>query len=51
VIDELDRTDEAFEAFLLEVLADNQVTIPKWVPSRQSIADHRHHLEPHARDP
>src|SRR3982074_2576223 len=28
LIDELDRTDEAFEAFLLEVLADNQVTIP-----------------------
>jgi MoxR-like ATPase len=29
LIDELDRTDEAFEAFLLEVLADNQVTIPE----------------------
>ena len=29
LIDELDRTDEAFEAFLLEVLSDNQVTIPE----------------------
>src|SRR6187397_3466548 len=29
LIDEIDRTDEAFEAFLLEVLADNQVTIPE----------------------
>ena len=29
LIDELDRTDEAFEAFLLEVLADHQVTIPE----------------------
>jgi MoxR-like ATPase len=27
LIDEIDRTDEAFEAFLLEVLADYQVTI------------------------
>ena len=29
LIDELDRADEAFEAYLLEVLADNQVTIPE----------------------
>ncbi|MCX7342081.1 MAG: MoxR family ATPase [Hyphomicrobiales bacterium] len=29
LIDELDRTDEAFEAFLLEVLSDGQVTIPE----------------------
>src|SRR5437870_1588772 len=29
LIDELDRTDEALEAFLLEVLADFQVTIPE----------------------
>src|SRR5918997_1743161 len=28
LIDELDRADEAFEAFLLEVLADHQVTVP-----------------------
>jgi MoxR-like ATPase len=30
LIDELDRTDEAFEAFLLEVLADFQVTVPEF---------------------
>lgn len=30
LIDELDRTDEAFEAFLLEVLSDFQVTIPEF---------------------
>jgi MoxR-like ATPase len=29
LIDELDRTDEAFEAFLLEILADFQITIPE----------------------
>jgi MoxR-like ATPase len=29
LIDELDRADEAFEAYLLEVLADNQVTVPE----------------------
>lgn len=29
LIDELDRTDEAFEAFLLEVLSEYQVTIPE----------------------
>ena len=29
LIDELDRADEEFEAFLLEVLADFQVTVPE----------------------
>ena len=29
LIDEIDRTDEAFEAFLLEVLSDFQVTVPE----------------------
>ena len=29
LIDELDRSDEAFEAYLLEVLADYQITIPE----------------------
>lgn len=29
LIDELDRTDEAFEAFLLEILSDFQVTVPE----------------------
>ena len=30
LIDELDRTDEPFEAYLLELLADFQVTIPEF---------------------
>lgn len=30
LIDELDRADEAFEAFLLEILSDFQVTIPEF---------------------
>lgn len=29
LIDELDRTDEEFEAFLLEVLSDFQITVPE----------------------
>jgi MoxR-like ATPase len=32
LIDELDRTDEAFEAFLLEVLSDFQITVPELGP-------------------
>jgi MoxR-like ATPase len=34
LIDELDRTDEPFEAFLLEVLSDFQITIPELGPVR-----------------
>src|SRR5215831_21167304 len=34
LIDELDRTDEPFEAYLLEVLAEFQVTIPELGPIR-----------------
>lgn len=34
LIDELDRTDEPFEAFLLEVLSDFQVTVPELGPIR-----------------
>jgi MoxR-like ATPase len=34
LIDELDRADEPFEAFLLEVLADYQITIPELGPIR-----------------
>ncbi len=30
LIDELDRTDEPFEAYLLEVLSDFQITIAEW---------------------
>ncbi len=29
LVDEIDRADEAFEAFLLEVLADYQITVPE----------------------
>ncbi len=32
LIDELDRTDEPFEAFLMEVLSDYQVTVPELGP-------------------
>lgn len=30
LIDELDRADEAFESFLLEILADHQISIPEY---------------------
>ena len=52
LIDELDRTDEPFEAYLLEVLSDFQVTIPELGTIRAAeppIVDH--HVQPHARDP
>jgi MoxR-like ATPase len=32
LIDELDRTDEAFEAYLLEILSEAQITIPELGP-------------------
>lgn len=34
LIDEIDRTDEPFEAFLLEALSDFQITIPELGPIR-----------------
>jgi MoxR-like ATPase len=37
LIDELDRTDEPFEAFLLEVLSDFQVTIPELGTLRAAV--------------
>ncbi len=37
LIDEIDRTDEPFEAFLLEVLSDYQITIPEWGTIRADI--------------
>ena len=50
LIDEIDRTDEAFEAFLLEVLADFQVTVPELgTVKARAAADRRRHLQPHAR--
>ena len=36
LIDELDRADEPFDAFLLEVLAENQLTIPELGTSQAS---------------
>ena len=41
LIDEVDRADEAFEAFLLEVLAEWQVTIPELGTIR---AEHKPHV-------
>src|SRR5262245_48242579 len=41
LIDEIDRADEAFEAFLLEVLSDFQITIPELGTIR---AVHRPHV-------
>jgi MoxR-like ATPase len=37
LIDELDRADEPFEAFLLELLADFQVTVPEFGTVRAKI--------------
>ena len=52
LIDELDRTDEAFEAFLLEILSDFQVTVPELGTIEARVAtDRHHHVESHARDP
>ncbi len=51
LIDELDRADEAFEAFLLEVLADFQVTIPEFGHHQgRDAADRDRDIEPHARN-
>jgi MoxR-like ATPase len=37
LIDELDRTDEPFEAYLLEVLSEYQVTIPELGPIKAAV--------------
>ncbi len=37
LIDELDRADEPFEAFLLELLADFQITVPEYGTIRAAI--------------
>ena len=50
LIDEIDRADEEFEAFLLEVLSDFQITIPELGTIRRgAAADGDPHLQPHAR--
>jgi MoxR-like ATPase len=38
LIDELDRADEPFEAFLLELLADFQITVPEYGTVRAKVA-------------
>ena len=48
LIDELDRTDEAFEAFLLEILSDFQVTIPEFATIKAERA--RPIVDPHHRN-
>ena len=49
LIDEIDRADEEFEGYLLELLSDFQVTIPEiGTHSRRRAAGRRHHLESHA---
>ena len=51
LIDEIDRADDGFEAFLLEVLSDFQVTIPELGHDpRRARPVRRADLEPHARD-
>ncbi|MGE5339334.1 MAG: AAA family ATPase [Gemmatimonadota bacterium] len=37
LIDELDRTDEPFEAYLLEVLSDFQISVPEWKTIRADL--------------
>ncbi len=37
LIDELDRADEPFEAFLLELLADYQITVPEYGTVRAAV--------------
>ena len=52
LIDEIDRADEEFEAYLLEILSDFQVTVPgdRHHP-RRAAAARDPHLEPDARGP
>ena len=50
LVDEVDRADDEFEAFLLEVLSTYQVTIPEvGTVARRPPADRRPHLQPDAR--
>ena len=50
LIDEIDRADEEFEAFLLELLSDFQITVPEiGTIKADAPAGRDHHLEPHPR--
>ena len=52
LIDEIDRADEEFEAYLLEILSDFQVTVPEIGTIRAAAAAARDpHLQPDARGP
>ena len=49
LIDEIDRADEEFESFLLEMLSDFQITIPEiGTFSAAAAAGRGRHLQPHA---
>ena len=50
LIDEVDRADDEFEAFLLEILSDYSMTVPELghVP-RRGAAGRGRHVEPHPR--
>ena len=51
LIDELDRADEEFEAYLLELLSDFQVTIPEVGDGgRRGAAGGGDHVQPHPGD-
>ena len=48
LIDEVDRADDEFEAFLLEILADYAVTVPELGTFRATTAaDRGHHVQSH----
>ncbi len=48
LIDELDRSDEEFEAYLLELLSDFQITIPEiGTIKAKDIRRRDHHVKPH----
>jgi len=49
LIDEIDRSDQEFEAFLLEFLSDFQISIPERGPSGRPSGRRGADLEPHAR--
>ena len=52
LIDEVDRADDEFEAFLLEILSDWSITVPELgVMRADGPARRRADLEPHARRP
>ena len=52
LIDEIDRADDEFEAYLLEILSDFAVTVPELGTLRRAAPADRHRdVEPHARRP